>query len=57
MSEKRKEEYIIGINSVKKRCKNKNYTLIIVENNGERKTFLDDFNIALLSNLKIKIFF
>ena len=46
--EERKEEYTLGINSVINKCKDKNYKLIIVENNGKRETFLDTFNIPVL---------
>lgn len=46
--DKRKEEYIKGINSIIRRCKDKNYKLLIVENNGKRETFLDNFNIPVL---------
>jgi Ca2+/Na+ antiporter len=46
--EERKEEYKRGINSVIQRCKDKNYKLIIIENNGKRETFLDTFNIPVL---------
>ena len=47
MEDERKQEYILAINTLIERCENKNYTLIIVENNGERKTFLDDFNLPV----------
>jgi hypothetical protein len=51
----RKQQYIAGINSVLKNIENKDITLIIVENNGQRKTFLDDFTFNVLytnSNLQ-----
>jgi len=46
--EERKEEYTRGINRIMQRCKDKNYKLIIVENNGKRETFLDTFNIPVV---------
>ena len=46
--EERKIEYIKGITSVLNRCKDNNYIIIIVENNGKRETFLDEFNIPVL---------
>jgi hypothetical protein len=48
----RKEQYIKGINKLKEIIKNiniKNYKIIIVENNGFRKTYLDN----LLTNCEI----
>lgn len=53
--ELRKQQYIAGINSVLKNIENKDITIIIVENNGQRKTFLDDFSFNVLytnSNLQ-----
>lgn len=53
--ELRKQQYIDGINSALKNIENKDITLIIVENNGKRKTFLDDFSFNVLytnSNLQ-----
>lgn len=45
----RKQEYTRGILSVLKRYKdNPNVKMIIVEGNGHRKTFLDDFGIPVL---------
>lgn len=42
----RKQHYINGINSLLK--KNKGYKIIIVEGNGERRTFLDDFGVDVV---------
>ena len=42
----REIQYINGINSVLKIAKNK-YKIIIVENNGRRKTFLDKFGVEV----------
>lgn len=46
--ELRKQEYLLGIPSVIKRCQGKGYNIVIVENNGKRPTFLDDFGIPVL---------
>lgn len=45
--ERRKHQYTLGIESVLKRYRDK-AKIIIVENNGFRKTFLDDFGIPVL---------
>lgn len=42
----RKEEYLRGISSIIKRAQG--YNVVIVENNGKRPTFLDDFGIPVL---------
>jgi len=45
----RKEQYKKGINSVLSYIKNmKNCRIIIVENNGKRPTYLDDFGVDVL---------
>lgn len=46
--ELRKQHYMNGIYRLLKRCENKNYKIIIVEGNGERHTFLNDFGIDVL---------
>jgi hypothetical protein len=47
--ENRKNQYIRSINRIIEITKNKlNYKLVIVENNGQRKTFLDDFGLPVL---------
>lgn len=46
----RKSQYINGITTLKRICQNlalEDYTIIVVENNGVRKTFLDDFNLPV----------
>ena len=45
---KRKEQYIRGINSLIEKVSGKNCKIVIVENNGKRETFLDDFNLPVL---------
>jgi hypothetical protein len=52
----RKQQYINGITTLKTLTKNINCKLCIVENNGQRKTFLDDFGIDVLytNNNEIK---
>ena len=52
----RKQQYINGITAIKTLTKNINCKLCIVENNGQRKTFLDDFEIDVLytNNNEIK---
>lgn len=44
----RKQHYIKGINSILEKCRGKNYKFVIVEGNGKRPTFLDDFGIDVL---------
>jgi hypothetical protein len=46
--EVRKNQYIASIKRIIEISKNKNYKVVIVENNGKRKTFLDDYNIPIL---------
>jgi len=47
--EKRQEQYTKGINSVIKRYENnENIKIVIVENNGNRTTFLDNFGVPVL---------
>jgi hypothetical protein len=41
----RKKQYIYSINRILEITKNKNYKIIIIENNGKRTTFLDDFGV------------
>lgn len=52
----RKQHYIKGINSILEKCQGKNYKFVIVEGNGKRPTFLDDFGVDVLyteNNIKM----
>lgn len=51
----RKAQYIKGINSLLEVTKNKNYEIVIVENNGKRKTFLDEFGLKIFYTENNKI--
>jgi len=58
--EVRKQEYIAGINSLLEELKEySNYSVIIVENNGQRKTFLNELfpqiNIFYTSNNNLNV--
>jgi len=45
----RKEQYIKGINKIIELCNElKEVKIVIVENNGKRETFLDDFGVDVL---------
>jgi hypothetical protein len=44
----RKNHYIKAITSVLKRANHTRYKIVIVENNGQRPTFLDGFGVDVL---------
>lgn len=46
--EMREQQYKRGITSLIKRCRDSRYKIIIVENNGKRPTFLDNFGVDVV---------